>query len=240
MILAKQCSDIEAAIAVSETAISYNISDNRALLLIQECIGRCCLGSQQNNQALFWLNQAMEHDTNAYPSIRLDVLLNRSFAIGKTEPQTAIHDLQKAISLARSSEEILEENLARALGELTIAYWLVDDLEAAFDVWEQACERLLAIRADTDDWKELFIRFDCISVYLTALASSSMPPNMEGQPSSPPYRAIFFQYDAALASRYHMALESSLASQLARYAEAIGKDKQAYSILKCIMSEDIL
>lgn len=56
----------------------------------------------------------MEQDTSAYPSIRLDVLLNTSFAIGRTEPQTAIHYLQQAIDLARSSENILEEDLAKA------------------------------------------------------------------------------------------------------------------------------
>ena len=226
-IIVKHCSNIEAAIAVAEVATSYGISDDRALLLIQECIGRYCLDAQRNYQALSWLNQAMEQDTNAYPSIRLDVLLNISFAIGKTEPQTAIHYLQQAINLARSSEKILEENLARALGELTIAYWLVDDLEVAFDVWEQACERLLAIKIDTDDWKELLVRFGHLSGYLTALVSNGVLPDLEGQQYPPPHRAFFFQYNSALVNRYRTVLDSFLASQLARYAEAVGKDKQA-------------
>ncbi|MCC2695759.1 hypothetical protein [Nodularia sp. LEGE 04288] len=228
-ILSKHCKTLEAAVTVAATFMSHGISDKRALLLIQECIGRHCLDAQRNNEALIWLNQAKEQDTDAYPSIKLDVLLNISFAIGNTNPQSAIQYAQQAVNLIKSSEEILEENLARALGELAIAYWFADDLVSAFDAWEQACEHLFAIKTNTDDWKELLVRFCYFSGYLTSLVSNGIPPSMtaEGKPYVAPHRAFFFNYDLTLATSYSIALESGLVAQIARYGEAVDKDAQA-------------
>ncbi|MBN3906558.1 MAG: 5'-methylthioadenosine/S-adenosylhomocysteine nucleosidase [Nostoc sp. NMS1] len=227
-ILSKHCKDLEAAVTVAETFLSYGISDKRALLLIEECIGRHYLDARRNNEALIWLSQAMEQDTDTYPSIRLDVLLNISFAIGNTNPQSAIQYAQQAVNLVKSSENILEENLARALGELAIAYWLADDLVSAFDAWEQACEHLFALKTNTDDWKELIVRFGYLSGYLTSLASNGIPPSItpEGKPYVPPHRAFFFNYDLTLAIRYSTALESVLVAQLVGYGEAVNKDAQ--------------
>lgn len=228
-ILAKHCSNLDAAISLAEIAISQGITDKRALLLVQECIGRYCLEAHRHDQALVWLSLARNLDVNAYSSVQLDVLLNLSFAIGETDPQNAIQYLLHAVDLAKSSESILEENLARTFGEIAIAHWLAGDLGSSFDALDQACEILLAIKVDTDDWKELFVRFGHVSGYLTSVAcnAESLSPSSSENLYSPPVRAYFFNYDLILATRYRTVLESSFASQLARYAGVVGQEKQA-------------
>jgi hypothetical protein len=230
IVLVKHCSNLETAISLAEIAMSQGVTDQRALLLIQECIGRYCLEAHQYDQALVWLSLARNLDVNAYPYIQLDVLLNSSFAIGKNDPQNSIQYLLQAINLAKSSSEIAsEEDLAKIFGELAIAYWLAGDLEYAFDALEKACEILLSIKADTDDWAKLLLRLSHVSGYLTSLAINDNPSITSGknQLYPAPLRAVFYGNSPNLEIPYNSVLESSLASQLARYAGAVGKDNQS-------------
>jgi hypothetical protein len=143
IILAEYLGSLNQAIEVAESAIA-NASDNpRVQFLLKECLGRQLIFANRHNDAVTWLDQALVQPTEAYPTLRLYALLRLSRAIADQEPYLAIQYAQQAVNLAKSSKEIPETELVKALGELAIAKWLTIDLSAAFEVWDKAGEYLL-------------------------------------------------------------------------------------------------
>lgn len=228
-VLGTHLQSLDAAVAAAEAVISQASNEPRIQLLIGECMGRQYVNANCYDVALIWLNQALDQASTSYPTVRLDALLSASRAAGPQDRHAAIQYAQQAVSLAESSEEISENNLVRALGELAIARWLADGLPTAFEPWEQAGERLFACRTDTDDWKELFLIYGHVSGYFAHFEDFGSSPATvaDGSPYDAPERGIFFNHRSGIAANYDNSRDSFLASQLARFAEAIGEDEQA-------------
>lgn len=228
-ILVKHLNNLEMAAVIAETTISYKSNDSRVLLLIGECIGRHYVNANRNDKALIWLNQALDKTTDSYPSIHLDALISASLAVSTTDAYSALQYAQQAVSLTETSEAILETNRVRTLGELAIAQWLAGDILAAFKPWEQAGEKLFACKADTDDWREVFVIYGHVSGYLTPLACGGTPPisTLDGSPYLKPERGIFFTHASGRAKFYNKSVDSYLTLHLADFADAVGDDKRA-------------
>lgn len=230
IILAEYCNEFHTAVLVAEGAIAQASNDPRIMFLIKECVGRQYVYINRNDEALVWLNNALNQSTpQSYPLIRMHALLSASRAIGSTEPYLAIQYAQQAVNLAQSFEEIPEIELVKALGELAIARWLATGLSAAFDSWNQAGERLFTCRASTEFWKPVFVVYAHISGYFTTLATTGSPPTqtLDGQPYPAPQRGIFLNYYSGVAANYNASSDSLLPAQLAKFAEAIGDDQRA-------------
>ncbi len=228
IILGEYCKDISAAITVAETAIAEASNDPRVQFLIKQGIGRQCVYANRNDEGLIWLSQALGENTSAYPTARMKVLLSMSRATGSRDPRLSVQFAQQAVSLAETTR-VDESDIVKALGELAIAHWLADNLAAAFEPWDQAGERLLACRSDTDDWKRLFVVYGHVSGYFTLLASTGSPPTetLSGEQYAVPHRGILFSQNPGLLDYYNRNRECTVMANLARFAEAIGNEEKA-------------
>jgi hypothetical protein len=229
IVLGDYCRNTSAAVAVAEAAIQQASDDPRVRFLLRECVGRKYVQVNCNDEAVIWLSQALGEHTNAYPYARMKVLLSMSLATGARDPHLAVQFAQQAVDLAKTNSAIDEIDLVKTLGELAITQWLAGDLAAAFEPWEQAGERLLACRSDTDDWKRLFVVYGHVSGYFTLLASTGSPPTetLSGEQYAVPHRGILFSQNPGLLDYYNRNRECTVMANLARFAEAIGNEEKA-------------
>lgn len=152
VVLAEHCHDIDSAVSAAQAAILQDSDDPRIQLLIRGYVGQRYVYVNRDCEALAWLRSALNHNTSAYPRLRMLALLYASRAAGSQDAQAAIQYAQQAVSLAQTSEAISDVDLVKALGELAIAKWLAGDLSNVSDVfepWEQAGEQLFSCKPDT-------------------------------------------------------------------------------------------
>ncbi|PSF27754.1 hypothetical protein C7H19_24910 [Aphanothece hegewaldii CCALA 016] len=234
IILAEYIKNLNQAVEVTESAIAHASDDPRVQFLLKECLGRQFVFANRHNEAITWLTQALAQPTEAYPSLRLYAFLRLSQVISDQEPYLAIQYAQQAVNLARSSEEIPEAELVKALGELAIAKWLITGLPTAFEPWDQAGEYLLEYRRDKNTWKDLFVLYGHITGYFNALATTGNPPNSTetGETYAVPTRGIFLNRNSASVDYYNPSRDCFLLAQLASLAEATGNDENALAWAK--------
>ena len=228
IILGEHRKDISAALTVARTAIAEASNDPRVQFLIKQGIGRQCVYANRNDEGLTWLSQALGEDTNAYPTARMMVMISMSYATGSRDPRLSVQFAQQAVSLAETTC-VDKSDLVKALGELAIAQWLAGDLVSAFEPWDKAGEHLFACKSDTDDWKELCVRYGHVSGYFASLASTGYPPTIgrrSGQPYAAPQRGIFFAH-TGIAEYYDRNNDLVIVGQLAMFADAVGHNQRA-------------
>jgi hypothetical protein len=229
IVLAQYAGDLSRAIEISEFAIDHASDDPRVHFLLKECLGRQFVFANRYGDAVTWLTQALEQSTEAYSSLRFYALLRLSQVIANEEQYLSIQYAQQAVNLARSSEEIPETEIVKALGELAIAKWLTTGLPDAFEAWDQAGEYLFEYRIDENSWKDLFVLYGHITGYFTALATTGNPPGniATGETYEAPTRGIFMPRNSARSNFYDPSRDCFLPTQLALLAEAIGNDERA-------------
>lgn len=226
---AEYCQDLEGAVRDGEAALAVASSDPRIQLLMRECVGRQYLYADQRSQAVQWLQKAFSYQTSAYPRIQMVALLSASRALVSEDIAAATSYAQQAVDLVRSTEEIPETDLVRALGELAIVKWLSGDLNETFSAWDDAGERLFACQAETDLWKALCVMYGHISGYLTSVAIQGQPPEVirGGTPYVTPQPGMLLSVQTNRTPLYEARKAAYLASQLAMFAEAVGQDARA-------------
>ncbi|MEG3853165.1 hypothetical protein [Microcoleus sp. Z1_C4] len=230
IVLGDYLRDANAAVAVAQAAIQQASDAPRVRFLLQEIVGRKYVLINQNNQAIIWLSKALGEETNAYPYLRLKVLIYMSIATGKQDAQLAIEFARQAVSLAETNSLIDKSELVKALGELAIAQGLGSNLlPDVFESLDQAGEQLLACRSDAEDWKKLFLVYRHISGYFSYLARTGSPPNetLGGEAYAAPQRGILFSQNSILVDDYDRNRESIVLTNLAFFAASVGNDERA-------------
>jgi hypothetical protein len=228
IVLAEYDQDLETAVATAETALSQASIDLRVQFLIRECVGRQYVYADRNEESLIWLEQALAQAANKeiYPLQYMHTLLSASRAIGPKDPYAAFEYTERAVTLVKTSQDIAETVLVKALGELAIAHWLIDDLSAAFEALDEAGERLYNFEPKVDTWKDIFVLFSHLTGYLSALARDGQPPleTWNGEPYGEPRRGMFFTYNPIRSMLYDEMRNSLVMSNLAMFAEATSRD----------------
>jgi len=228
MIMAEYGQDLTGALAKAEKTLLQASYDPRVQFLLRECVGRQLLYAQREQEAVSWLQQALDESTSAYPYEHMAALLCLSRALGSSDPQKAVAYTEEAVRLAETSSAIGDRALVKALGEEAIALWMVDDRERAFDSWDRAAEVLLACCSESDEWKGLYVLFGHLSGYFTSTVQTGQPPAVtsSGEPYEPPKRGLFFTSHSLRAHFYDQVRDSLLMVLLAQFAEAVGRDER--------------
>jgi len=221
--------DIDAAAATAKAALAQRSADPRVHFLLKECLGRQYVNVGKNEEALLWLQQALDVDTVAYPSEHVFTLLAASRAISPTNQAAALHYAVQAAVLAEASSGITDLERAEAYGELGIAKWLAGRVEDAFPGLDRGGEYLFAGKMETDEWKNLFMLYSSVTGYLLSLVTTGRPPSEanSGGPGTAPAPGILTRWGSRTVENYHPGRDSFLMIQLSTFAARAGQNDRA-------------
>jgi ribosomal protein L22 len=230
IIHAEYLNDINTAKKIAEETIAGSEGDLRIKVLMKEYMGQQYYYQGERETARIWLEEAIEEAIELNPFGRLRSLIYLGAIVGNEDPNRAERLVREGVELARKSVGIPKIDLARALSELAIAQWLLaKDVSAAFDIFDEAGERLFACKKDDIFWKALFVRFAHVVVYFKNIALTGQPPILDdGQKYADPFRGMFFTLaDEKLAERYEEKRVWACIAKLASFASATKNDERA-------------
>lgn len=231
VILAEYCDDLDAAIAVAQSALSRASSTPEVQFIIRQYIGRQLFDHDRVSESRDWLAEALTYSAEGFPLVRFDSLLCASNAIGGQDAGRAKEYAQEAVDLAKETNRIPNDHLVKGLGELAVAEWMAGSVTDAFAAWNEAGQRLLECKDDSDEWKDLFVLYGSITSYFSDFARTGEPPRQpSGEERPSPTRGIFFTRNPKRVEQYdeaYRASSSPLMLQLTWFAEAVGQDECA-------------
>ena len=221
--------DLDSAAATAKAALAQNSADPRVHFLLKECLGRQYVNAGKNEEALHWLQQALDVDTVAYPSEHVFTLLAASRAISQTNQAAALHYAVQAADLAGASSGVTDLERAEAYGELGIAKWLAGRVEEAFPGLDRGGEYLFAGKMETDEWKNLFMLYSFVTGCLLSLFTTGRPPSEAntGAPETAPAPGILTRWGSRTVENYHPGRDSFLMIQLSTFAARVGQNDRA-------------
>jgi len=206
------------------------VASASSVFVIEECVGQQYLIRGNRDEAKLRLEHALVQSTAQFPYRRVLALLSLSRITASQDVWTAYQQTKDAVRVARETEEVPEIELIRALGETCVAAWLAGDNAGAFDALDEAAERILSVRDDSDRWKDLFMAVGHTSGYLSSLLYRGAPPGEtdSGEPYAPPQRGMFAASIAAPKAIYfEAAYLGALPIQLVWFAEAVNSHERA-------------
>lgn len=229
VVLAEYLHDLDNALVVTREALARASFDPQVQFLIRECMGRQYVYAGRHREALGWLTEALAFHTTGFSLVRRDALLAASRGAGELDAASAIPYTRQAVQLVENSVEIPQTEMVKTLGELAVAEWLNGNLTETFQAIDRAAEVLLANKADTETWRDLFVIFGHVSGFLSMIAHTNVGPErtITGEQYLPPFRGIFQQARLTeRAMRYDGRRDCFLFAQLALFAEAVGRDER--------------
>ena len=230
VVVAEYKGALEGADSIAQAALQQLApGDGPARFLITECLGRQYLYVGRTDEALALLKKALVEQTNSYALQRVHALVSASAAAGATTPESAVSYAIDAVAVARSSEIIPSSELVKALGELAIARYYVQDIPRAYEACDEAADVLLASRSDAPSWRDLFVVFGYVLAYIAsysrfASADLQVASIVEG---GPPTRGVFLTRSDERASLYGPQRARFLPHLLTMFAERVEQDERA-------------
>ena len=221
-VLAKFKNDFEGALRLAGEALDAASEDPRVGFVIRESVGQRLVRAERWEEGLKWLREALASPTGAFAVDRMHALLIASQAAGVADPEEALRLTEQAVQLAKTSAEIPETDVVKALGEQAIATWLAGDLAGALAPLAEAGERLFACKTNTPAWKVLIITYGHVVGYLSYLHTFGAPPRPNGVEMPAPVRNVFlFEQPDALA-QYDESKDCLVVNSLANFAINVG------------------
>jgi tetratricopeptide (TPR) repeat protein len=219
------------AVSIAEEALKVTESDG-ARFLIEEAIGRQFAYSERWQDALKWMGNALNRETDAWPLLRRNLLITVSGVVARYDTVAATHYSAQAVAVAEPNLEPVR--VAEAGGEHAIALWVAGHREEAFSAWELAIEKLplKAPRARSDT--QTILAFFHATGYFSSIAVHGCPPNDEyGIPSA----GFFLSLDHIPPDLYKPIKEKLFFAQMAMFADGVGRTHAAGKWMERAMNE---
>jgi hypothetical protein len=216
IILGESQGKLDAAVAMAEDRLTRLTTDVERFLIL-EVIGRQLAYARRHEEALVWMNRALELNIEEYAIFRRNLWITVGEVIAKTDPQSAPQYTSRAVEVARTS--IPEPSrLAEALGEHSLALWNAGRPEDSFAAWEEGVEKLLAARDQRPSWTQAFLAFLQAAGYFSAMS-------LWGRISDPnfaiPKPGLFLALDNMPVEKYQPIQDGLLLLRTAMFAEGI-------------------
>lgn len=219
--------DLDRALKLATESLPLASADPKVQFVIKESVGLQLAYANKPEDAIKWLLDALQYDTDSYILERIQVLLYLSKLVGPDDCIQSIVYTELAVELA-NNEVVPEITFVKVLGEHALSLWLKDGIHKAFQPWAKAAKRLINCKEDSNDWKSLFVVFGHVSGYLTSFACQGRPPQTigNGEEYAAPQRGIFLNFSAEAANVYNDNRDWMVATHISKYAEAIGEYEQ--------------
>jgi hypothetical protein len=180
MVLAEWDDQLEAAVALSESSLDrFNSDDCRFLIL--EVTGRQLSYARKSEQAVQWLNRALDCNAFHHSLWRRNVLITVAELHGAIAPVKAAEFTAEAVRISKEGR-LVETILIETLVEHGMALWRAGKDRESFATFEDAINRLLVIESEANRWKGLFARAFNVIAYFSAIAANRRPPDGQTEP----------------------------------------------------------
>ena len=177
MILAEWDKNLDAAIALSESSLERFPADDCRFLII-EVMGRQLSYAGKKEQAIRWLERALECDAYRNSLWRRNVLITMA----------ELHGGDKAKDFTAEAVRISEDGkwaplvYVETLAEHAIALWKAGEARPSFDTFEEATNRMFTQQTDANNWKGTFARLFGVVAYFSSLSSKGQPEPGQVEP----------------------------------------------------------
>ncbi len=210
--------DLIKGLALADEVKDFVKSDTRADFLVAFTVGVSCSDREEWNVALEWLNRAVELREHLYADLYARALLSRALVLQK-KGASACADCLRAVEFARGSKFVSEHMLIRSLGEYSISLWHDGDEGNFFETWQETIDRILAVKADTNDWKEIFVLTGNNTGWFGTSERGLAPiPNM-----TQPFQGMYLRYSPKLVGLYAPETLWYMPASMVFLAEKMGK-----------------
>jgi len=215
-ILGESQGKLDAAIVRAEFLLPRMTTDVERFLIL-EVIGRQLAYAERHEEALLWMNRALQLNIGEYGIFRRNLWITVGEVVARTDLQSAPQYTSRAVDVARTS--ILEPiRLAEALAEHSLALWNAGRTEDSFAAWEEGVEKLLAARDQRPSWTQTFLAFLHASGYFSGMS-------LWGKISDPnfaiPKPGLFLALDNMPVEKYQPIQDGLLLLRTAMFAEGV-------------------
>ncbi len=215
-ILGESQGNLDAAIAIAEGRLPHMVTDAERFLIL-ETIGRQLAYAHRDQEALLWMNRAIQLNIEEYGIFRRNVLITAGEVVARTDSKAALQYTSLAVDVARTS--ILEPvRLAEALGEHSLALWNAGQSEDSFVTWEEGVEKLLDARDQKPSWTQTFLAFLQAAGFFSGMSlwGKITDPNF-----AIPKPGLFLALDNMPVEKYQPIQDGLLLLRTAMFAEGV-------------------
>jgi hypothetical protein len=221
-ILGELQGNLDAAITMAEECLPHMVTDVERFLIL-ETIGRQLAYAHRDQEALLWMNRAIQLNIEEYGIFRRNVLITAGEVVARTDSRAAPQYTSRAVDVARAS--ILEPaRLAEALGEHSLALWNAGRVEDSFAAWEEGVEKLLDARDQKPSWTQAFLAFLQAAGFFSGMS-------LWGKITDPnfviPKPGLFLALDNMPVEKYQPIQDGLLLLRTAMFAEGISNTAAA-------------
>jgi hypothetical protein len=221
--------DLLKARSIVDACLSSAARSAAATFVIKECMGRQYLYHSDSENAREFLEAALPLADTRLPLVHVTALVHAARVAGRDRVVDAVHHIEEALEICRAESGISELYLAKVLGELAIARFQSEGVRAAYPLFLEGLQHLLASQEDDCGWTTTAVAWGHVSGYLSCLADTGEPP--AGLPSGEVYAApvpgMLFNPNPDLSSRFKPENMWVYTGQMATYASAVGDDMVA-------------
>jgi hypothetical protein len=217
MILAEWEKQIEAAVSLAESSLN-RLEGDESHFLIMEVTGRQLSYAGKSQEAITWLTRAVACDVYRNSLWRRNVLITMAELHGPTDPRKATELTAEAIRVCEDGK--LQDSVCiEALAEHGIALWRAGETLQSFRTFENATDRILAIRTDAENWKGLFARLFAVIAYFSGIARNGKPQAGHVEPA----QGLFLSSDDQVQAAYRPQQLAYICIRLAMFAEGLAE-----------------
>ncbi len=222
MVRAEILRELDGAATEASSALARMTSSTERFL-VAECVGRQLVYGGRLEDGLTWLRRAFGHGEDPQVElVRFHALLVACAAAQTQDPDRADGYAAAAVVIARRGQRDLD--LARALGERSLAAWRRGDSASGFEYLYEATRLLLAHDEADESWCDLLVA----AGQLTASAISRGGSGLLGPPLSPGFFLPQAEGRQPTVDHPPELLKATLASAVSMLAERWGRhDDQA-------------
>lgn len=225
-------SRFEDAVRMAQDALAREPTEPRMTFLFKECLGRLFVYKERWAEAARYLGEALGQRDGKDDVSAFYAQMYLSVAVGHSDSQDAAAISLGASQFALEIQGLPHQEVVKSLGELAIALWLSQGIDAAFAPVERAARLLFEIKDQTEGWRDLFVIFGHVLGYFAYSAQHGRPPEQiddTGEPYAPPPRGLFLRQHRGRHRLYREEAERQFKALLAFYSDVVGDDRAAVS-----------
>ncbi len=215
MILAEWENELDVALALSQSALARNDYDDCHFLIL-EVTGLQLSYAGRRQEATTWLERALNCNAYQRSVVRRNVLINLAALYGSDAPHKAEEFTAEAVRLSRDAK-LVEPIAIETLAEDGIALWNAGEGRRSFKAFEEATDRLLAIRSTADNWKGQFARLFAVIAYFSGVAHNGHPQDGHAEPK----QGLFLSSNDQAHTGYRDEQTAYICIRLAMFADGV-------------------